>query len=193
MKEEPTNPHETFGVDRRKHLEQSKDSLRVPESYFDSRVVLLESALKQEFEVPADYFEQQQRTLSDSLQQVSRNDNSRSIRLWVSLAAAAMIAGVIYLMVPGKEQTVTFSEQLEQTPIEFEDLEQIEFDEEVYEEFIILDTVKPDTTSPLKKPVSIEDFKPSKGQSVISWDDIDADDIEEFLKDEESLPIIDEL
>ena len=193
MKEEPSNPHETFGVDTRKHLEQSKDSLRVPESYFDSRVVLLESALKQEFKVPADYFEQQQRTLSDSLQQVSRNDNSRSIRLWVSLAAAAMIAGVIYLMVPGKEQTVTFSEQLEQTPIEFEDLEQIEFDEEVYEEFIILDTVKPDTTSTLKKPVSIEDFKPSKGQSVISWDDIDADDIEEFLKDEESFPIIDEL
>jgi hypothetical protein len=149
--------------------------------------------LKQEFEVPADYFEQQQRTLSDSLQQVSAKGNGRSIRLWVSLAAAAMIAGVIYLMVPGKEQTVTFSEQLEQTPIEFEDLEQIEFDEEVYEEFIILDTVKPDTTSALKKPVSIEDFKPSKGQSVISWDDIDADDIEEFLKDEESLPIIDEL
>jgi hypothetical protein len=174
-------------------LEQSKDSLRVPESYFDSREVLLESALKQEFEVPADYFEQQQRTLSDSLQQVSAKGNGRSIRLWVSLAAAAMIAGVIYLMVPGKEQTVTFSEQLEQTPIEFEDLEQIEFDEEVYEEFIILDTVKPDTTSALKKPVSIEDFKPSKGQSVISWDDIDADDIEEFLKDEESLPIIDEL
>ena len=193
MKEEPTNPHETFGVGTRKHLEQSKDSLRVPESYFDSRVVLFESALKQEFKVPADYFEQQQRTLSDSLQQVSRNDNSRSIRLWVSLAAAAMIAGVIYLMVPGKEQTVTFSEQLEQTPIEFEDLEQIEFDEEVYEEFIILDTVKPDTTSTLKKSVSIEDFKPSKGQSVISWDDIDADDIEEFLKDEESFPIIDEL
>jgi hypothetical protein len=193
MKEEPTNPHETFGVDTRKHLEQSKDSLRVPESYFDSREVLLESALKQEFEVPADYFEQQQRTLSDSLQQVSAKGNGRSIRLWVSLAAAAMIAGVIYLMVPGKEQTVTFSEQLEQTPVEFEDLEQIEFDEEVYEEFIILDTVKPDTTSALKKPVSIEDFKPSKGQSVISWDDIDADDIEEFLKDEESLPIIDEL
>jgi hypothetical protein len=167
--------------------------LRVPESYFDSREVLLESALKQEFEVPADYFEQRQSTLSDSLQQVSANGDGRSIRLWVSLAAAAMMAGVIYLMVPGKEQTVTFSEQLEQTPIEFEDLEQIEFDEEVYEEFIILDTVKPDTTTTLKRPVSIEDFKPSKGQSVISWDDIDADDIEEFLKDEESLPIIDEL
>jgi hypothetical protein len=193
MKEEPINSHETFGVDTRKHLEQSKDSLRVPERYFDSREVLLESALKQEFEVPADYFEQQQRTLSDSLQQVSANGDGRSIRLWVSLAAAAMMAGVIYLMVPGKEQTVTFSEQLEQTPIEFEDLEHIEFDEEVYEEFIILDTVKPDTTTTLKKPVSIEDFKPSKGQSVISWDDLDADDIEEYLKDEESLPLIDEL
>jgi len=193
MKEELTNPNESFGDDTQKHLEQSKNSLRVPENYFDTHAVLLESALKQEFEVPADYFEHRQSTLSESLQQVSGNGNGRSIRLWVGFIAAAMIAGVIYLMVPHREQSVSFSEQLERTPIEFEDLEQIEFDEEVYEEFIILDTVKPDTSSTLKKPVSIEDFKPSKGQSVISWDDIDADDIEEYLKDEESLPIIDEL
>jgi hypothetical protein len=51
----------------------------------------------------------------------------------------------------------------------------------------------PDTVSTKKLPSSINDFKPSKGQSVISWDDIDADDIEEYLKDEESLQVIDEL
>jgi hypothetical protein len=109
------------------------------------------------------------------------------------LAAAAIMAGVVYVLIVDDNETPTFAEQLEQTPLEFEDLEEVEFEEDVYEEFIILDTINPDTISTRKSPVSVHDFKPSKGQSVISWDDVDAADIEEYLKDEESLEIIDEL
>jgi hypothetical protein len=69
----------------------------------------------------------------------------------------------------------------------------MEFDESVYEEFIADDTLRTDTLSKQNTSVSPQDFKPSKGQSVVTWDDIDADDIEEYLKDEETLNIIDEL
>ena len=193
MNEENKNSPEYFGMDRLKHLEKSKHSFRTPNGYFESRSVLLESALQREFEVPSDYFEKQAKVLEKSAAALSTSNAPKSIRLWASLAAAAMMAGVIYLLTMNDYETPSFSEQLAETPLEFEDLEHMEFEEDVYEEFIILDTIMPDTVSAKKKPISVQDFKPSKGQSVISWDDVDAADIEEYLKDEESLEIIDEL
>jgi hypothetical protein len=193
MNEEKKNDTEGFEKDALKQLEKSKECFRIPDGYFESRSALLESALQRDFEVPSDYFEEQTNELEKTLLASSNSNGQRSIRLWASLAAAAMMAGFVYLLIVNDNETPTFSEQLEQTPLEFEDLEEVEFEEDVYEEFIILDTINPDTVSTKKSPVSVQDFKPSKGQSVISWDDIDAADIEEYLNDEESLEIIDEL
>ena len=77
--------------------------------------------------------------------------------------------------------------------MEFEDLEEMELDETLYEELVVLDTLTPDTVSTKKLPDSVNDFKPSQGQHVISWDDLEVEDIQEYLKDEQSLNIIDEL
>ena len=193
MNEEKKNSTEDFDKNALKHLEKSKHSFGTPDGYFESRSALLESAMQREFEVPSDYFEGQAKELERTLLASSNSTGLRSIRLWVAFAAAAMMAGVVYVLIVDDNETPTFAEQLEQTPLEFEDLEEVEFEEDVYEEFIILDTINPDTVSTKKSPVSVHDFKPSKGQSVISWDDVDASDIEEYLKDEESLEIIDEL
>lgn len=193
MNEEKKDNTEGFDKGALKQLGKSKECFRVPDGYFESRSALLESALQREFEVPSDYFEGQAKELDKALLASSNSNGLRSIRLWVALAVAAMMAGVVYVLIVDDNEMPTFAEQLEQTPLEFEDLEELEFEEDVYEEFIILDTLNPDTVSTKKSPVSVHDFKPSKGQSVISWDDVDAADIEEYLKDEESLEIIDEL
>lgn len=183
-----------FSEETLKKLERSKMEMHVPDDYFEKKAILLESAMIRSFDVPEDYFENQQSQLSEKLMQASDGRTRlRSIRLWVSLAAAAMMAGVVFLLIPGKRENPSFSEQLYQCNLEFEDLEQVDFDEEVYDEFVVMDTIAPDTAAEKKIPASVNDFKPSKGQSVISWDDIDASDIEEYLKDEETLEIIDEL
>ena len=193
MNEENKNNTKDSDKDVLEHLENSKHSFVTPDGYFESRSAMLESALQRKFEVPSDYFEKQAKLLERSAGALSTSNSLRSIRLWASFAAAAMMAGVIYLLTVNDYETPSFSEQLAETPLEFEDLEHMEFEEDVYEEFIILDTIMPDTVSVKNKPISVQDFKPSKGQSVISWDDIDAADIEEYLNDEESLEIIHEL
>ncbi len=193
MIDESSHNKEGFQADTQRHLDASRDAMHVPKGYFETHASLLESTLKNEFEVPVDYFETQSSKLSGALQLESRNNTQRSIRLWAMPAAAAVFVGVLILVLPEKENSNSFAEQMEQTALEFEDLEYVEFDEEVYEEFIVLDTVKPDTVKAPAVIPSIQEFKPSKGHSVISWDDITADDIEEYLKDEETLEIIDEL
>jgi hypothetical protein len=193
MKDEQAHTNKGFTAETEKCLEISRQSLHVPSNYFESRSVLLESNLKDILEVPDGFYEGQSNLLITKIQEASANSNTRTIRLWIPLAAASVMVSILFMLIPGKEQAPSFSAQLEQATIEFEDLEELDFDEEVYEEFIILDTIKPDSSSTVKKPVSVNDFKPSKGQSVISWDDISAEDIEEYLKEEETLEIIDEL
>jgi hypothetical protein len=194
MKEEDTHNDARFSDEMLQHLERSEDALQVPEGFFESQQIRLESALNNPFETPPGYFEGQAAKLEQEIHpKLQEGPNGRTVRIWLSVAAAAVLAGVVFLVVTEKEEAVTFSQQLEQSQLEFEDLEEIEFDESVYEEFIVDDTLVPDTVATKKLPMSINDFKPSKGQSVISWDDIDAEDIEEYLKDEESLQVIDEL
>jgi len=193
MNERQSQMDSDFSTNTRELLDRSRHMLRVPDGYFESREALIKSAIKTEFDVPLHYFENQSSRLAEALQSASKRNTVRFLRSWLIPAAAAVVAGILFLVLPEKEKSVSFAEQLEQTPIEYEDLEEIEFDEEVLDEFIVLDTVVPDTVSADKTIPAIQDFKPSKGQSVISWDDISADDIEEYLKEEETLDIIDEL
>lgn len=194
MRQDNSTESEGFGEVSKKLLQQSLHSMEVPEDYFEKRAALHESSLNQPFEVPNDYFESQHSTLANTLNNdESTRKNARMIRLWVSLSAAAVLAGFVIMLIPGKRECPSFSEQLQNSELEFEDLEQIDFDEEVYEDFILSDTLTPDTVSAKKLPASVDDFKPSNGQSVISWDDIDSEDIEEYLNEEEALEIIDEL
>lgn len=194
MRQDDSYEFNGFSEETLKKLERSEMEIHVPDGYFEKKASLLESAMMRSFDVPEDYFENQQSQLSEKLMQVSEDRTRlRSIRLWVSLAAAAMMAGIVFLLIPGMSENPSFSEQLHQCNLEFEDLEHVDFDEEVYDEFVVMDTIAPDTITGKKIPASVNDFKPSKGQSVISWEDIDADDIEEYLKDEESLEIMDEL
>jgi hypothetical protein len=194
MKEEDTHNDARFSDEMLHYLDRSEDALQVPDGFFESQQIRLVSTLNNPFETPADYFDEQAMMLQQAMQATpQKGRNGRTVRIWLSVAAAAVLAGVVFLIVAEKEEPVTFSQQLEQSQLEFEDLEEIEFDESVYEEFIVDDTLVPDTVATKKLPKSINDFKPSKGQSVISWDDIDAEDIEEYLKDEESLQVIDEL
>ena len=194
MRQDNSTESEGFGEVSKKLLQQSLHSMEVPEGYFEKKAAMLEYSLNQPFEVPTDYFESQHSAFAKRLNKEDpKRPNARVIRLWVSLAAAAMLAGFVIMLIPDKRECPSFSEQLQNSELEFEDLEQIDFDEEVYEEFTLSDTLTPDTVSATKLPASVNDFKPSKGQSVISWDDIDAEDIEEYLNEEESLEIIDEL
>jgi hypothetical protein len=193
MSTEFSQNNKSVDRDTQKHLENSRSSFQVPDGYFDSKCTLLESAMKRDFEVPADYFDGHAKELEVKLHSKSVTTRYRSIRMWVTVAAAALMAGVIYWLKMNEKETPTFSEQLEQTELEFEDLEELEFEADMFEEFIILDTLTPDTAIGKQIQISIHDFKPSKGQSVINWDELDATDIEEYLKDEESFEIIDEL
>jgi hypothetical protein len=153
----------------------------------------MESAFKDVFEVPSCYFEKQARELGMTSITPPTGSRLRPMWVWATLAAAAMMVGFVYLFIVNDNETPTFTEHLEQTALEFEDLEEMEFEEDLFEEFIILDTLMPDTSNKIAKPISMDDFKPSSGQSVIEWEDIDAADIEEYLKDEESFEVIDEL
>jgi hypothetical protein len=194
MKEEDINNEPRFSDAVLHGMERSKEDLQVPEGFFDAQQIRLESALTNPFETPQGYFEEQAAKLEQEIHAMpQKGRNGRAVRIWLSVTAAAVLAGVVFLVATKQEDTTTFSQQLEQAQLDFEDLEEIEFDESVYDEFIVEDTLAPDTVSTKKLPKSINDFKPSKGQSVISWDDIDADDIDEYLKDEESLQVIDEL
>ena len=194
MKEENYDIEPRFSDPLLSQMERSKEAFQVRDDFFESQQIRLMSALNNPFETPADYFDEQATMLQQAMQATpQKGRNGRTVRIWLSVAAAAVLAGVVFLVVTEKEESVTFSQQLEQSQLEFEDLEEIEFDESVYEEFIVDDTLVPDTVATKRLPKSINDFKPFKGQSVISWDDIDAEDIEEYLKDEESLQVIDEL
>jgi hypothetical protein len=194
MKQEIPNEHSHLRQDTLSHLEHSKSAMSIPEGYFEANAAMLESALVETLETPQDYFDRQATELEQSLHAAQETPTKvRSMQFrWIA-AAAAVVAGVMVVVVPKQEEVLNFSEQLEQSDLEFEDLEELELDEELFEELIVPDTIIADTVVIEKLPASINDFKPSKGQSVISWDDIDAKDIEEYLKEERSLNIIDEL
>jgi hypothetical protein len=174
-------------------LNQSRDAFRTPAGYFESREALIASKVHETLETPVGFFEIQQSAILKAIENPKSSPGKRIIRMWLPIAAAAMLAGVVFLVWSEKRESPSFAEQLNETPLEFEDLEVIDFDPSVYEEFVEEDTLEADTTQLKKVPQNINDFKPSKGQSVITWDDIDAEDIEEYLKEEESLNIIDEL
>jgi hypothetical protein len=174
-------------------LQQSRESFHTPAGYFESREAMLASKIQETWQTPEGFFEARQAAILSAAKQPKSTAGTRVIRMWISIAAAAMLAGVVVLVWPEKSKIPSFAEQLNETPLEYEDLEVIDFDPDVYEEFVEEDTLVADTTQLKKVPQNVNDFKPSKGQSVITWDDIDAEDIDEYLKEEESLNIIDEL
>jgi hypothetical protein len=142
---------------------------------------------------PEAFFETQQVAILEAIELPKSSPKRRIIRMLLTTAAAAMLAGVAFLVWLDNRKMPSFAEQLNETPLEFEDLDVIDFDPSVYDEFVEEDTLVADSTQLKKVPQNVNDFKPSKGQSVITWDDIEAEDIEEYLKEEESLNIIDEL
>lgn len=166
----------------------------VPSGYFNSRQTLLESALHDEILVPDNYFETQAAMLQVKLKKESvESSGIRVLRLWGLLAAACAVGVALFVYSSYTRKEPSFADQLEQSNLEFEDLHEIEFDESIYEEFIVEDTIVCDTTAVQKTPIDVHDFKPSKGQHVITWDDIDDEDIREYLKDEEQFNVIDDL
>jgi hypothetical protein len=194
MKQDAHNEHDGLSETTRHALERSNHTLHVPDGYFEANASLLESAMQEQFKTPPDFFENQAAQLESSIiGHASTPVNGRVFRLWHVLAAAAVVTGVVFLVIPEKKEATTFAEELEQAQLEYEDLEEIELDEVLYEELVVLDTLPPDTISIKKMPASVLDFKPSQGQNVISWDDLEVEDIQEYLKDEQSLNIIDEL
>ena len=194
MKQDAHNEHDCLSEATRHALERSNQSLHVPDGYFEANASLLESTLQEQFRTPPDFFENQATQLESSLvANPSTPGNGRVFGVWHVLAAAAVVTGVVFLVIPEKKEAASFAEELEQAQLEFEDLEEMELDETLYEELVVLDTLTPDTVSTKKLPDSVNDFKPSQGQHVISWDDLEVEDIQEYLKDEQSLNIIDEL
>ena len=194
MKQDAHNEHDGLSETTRHALERSNHTLHVPDGYFEANASLLESAMQEQFITPPDFFENQAAQLESSIiGNASTLGNGRVFRLWHVLAAAAVVTGVVLLINPEKKEAASFAEELEQAQLEYEDLEEIELDESLYEELVVLDTLPPDTISNKKMPASVLDFKPSQGQNVISWDDLEVEDIQEYLKDEQSLNIIDEL
>lgn len=194
MKEQSDISDHVLGARLRDALEGSRVSFSVSEGYFESREVLIASKAHSALSTPEGYFEEKQVALLNEIKHRKVEAPNRMVRLWLPIAAAAMIVGFALLFWTEKQESVSFAQQLEQSPIEFEDLEVIDFDPSVYEEFVEdEDTVIADTTQLKKVPQNVSDFKPSKGQSIITWEDLDAEDIEQYLKEEESLNIIDEL
>ena len=193
MTEESNIQDPQMGKSLSEALHQSRDPFRTPAGYFESREALIASKVHETLETPVGFFETQQAAILEAAEHPKTSPGKRIIRMWLPIAAAAMLAGVVFLVWSENRKVSSFAEQLNETPLEYEDLEVIDFDPAVYEEFVEEDTLVADTTQLEKVPQNVNDFKPSKGQSVITWDDIDAEDIEEYLKEEESLNIIDEL
>lgn len=194
MKQDAHNEHDGLSETTRHALERSNHTMHVPEGYFEANAAMLESAMQEQFRTPPDFFENQAAQLESSLAaNPTTPGNGRVFRVWHVLAAAAVMTGVVFLVIPEKKEAASFAEELEQAQLEFEDLEEMEIDEMLYEELVVLDTLTPDTVSTEKLPDSVNDFKPYQGQHVISWDDLEVEDIQEYLKDEQSLNIIDEL
>ena len=194
MKQDAHNEHNGLSENTRHALERSNHTMHVHEGYFEANAAMLESAMQEQFKTPPDFFENQANQLESSLAaNPTTPGNGRVFRLWHVLAAAAVVTGVVFLVIPEKKEAASFAEELEQAQLEYEDLEEMELDETLYEELVVLDTLIPDTVATEKLPDSVNDFKPSQGQHVISWDDLEVEDIQEYLKDEQSLNIIDEL
>jgi hypothetical protein len=193
MTEESNIQDPQMGKSLSEALNQSRESFRTPAGYFESREALIASKVHDALETPEGFFETQQAAILEAAEHPKTSPGKRIIRMLLPIAAAAMLAGVVFLVWSENRKVSSFAEQLNETPLEYEDLEVIDFDPAVYEEFVEEDTLVADTTQLEKVPQNVNDFKPSKGQSVITWDDIDAEDIEEYLKEEESLNIIDQL
>ncbi|MFN5619990.1 MAG: hypothetical protein ACK478_01685 [Flavobacteriales bacterium] len=229
MKEDDPHDQAAMSSKMRSVLERSKDSLQVPEGYFETQAALLESKLQESFETPESFFDQQAGVLEqlcmhemDAMRFGSATNTrikdakglvesdasiafeskrGRVIRLWLTAAAAAALLGVIISVVPSNEESrsasafegTSFAVALGQSQLEYDDLNELELDETLYEELVVLDTLQPDTVSMKNLPKSVEEFKPAAGQRIITWDDITEEDIQEYLKEEQSLNIIDEL
>ena len=79
MKEEDTHNDARFSDEMLQHLERSKDALQVPEGFFESQQIRLESALNNPFETPPGYFEEQAATLDKALHANSQEEQTSKI------------------------------------------------------------------------------------------------------------------
>jgi len=175
-------------------VSRGSDLLLVPNGFFDAQSALLEDAMVPSAQVPDGFFESQENWLEHQMHLDETSNRTRRLGLvWIGLAAACVLGLVLMVYLPSSNNEGSFANQLEEASLEYDDLNEMELDESVYEEFIVEDTIIVDSVQIQKLPSSMDDFKPSKGQHVIRWDDIDADDIDEYLKEEESLNIIDNL
>lgn len=195
MKQEHNHEHAGIGDETLNQLDRSKKVIGVPEGYFEAKAVLLVSAMCDQFNTPEDYFENRAKQLESALDwEEPDQQKGRVVRIWWATAAAvAVLVGIGYIVVADNEQALSFAAQLEQAQLDYEDLEELDLDEALLEELVVMDTIVPDTIVINKLPDSVEEFKPADGQRVITWDDITNEDIEEYLKEEESLNIIDEI
>ena len=104
MKQDAHIEHDGLSETTRHALERSNQSLHVPDGYFEANASLLESTLQEQFKTPQDFFENQATQLESSLvANATTAGNGRVFRVWHVLAAAAVVTGVVFLVIPEKK------------------------------------------------------------------------------------------
>jgi hypothetical protein len=95
MKEENYDSEARFSDAMLPQMEHSNEMFQVPEGYFDAQQIRLESAMNTPFEAPPGYFEEQAAKLEQEMHAMpQKGRNGRTVRIWLSVAAAAVLAGV---------------------------------------------------------------------------------------------------
>lgn len=130
--------------------------------FFETRNARIISAIRLEsmrgehdLNVPDDYFNRAQENILGKLNSKGRIVPLRSKALWFSVAAAAAIAFVVFVIVPGnkRKQELSFATLLEQSDIDVDDVEYFASEDEVYDLFLafeessLQDTLVPDSAA----------------------------------------------
>jgi hypothetical protein len=131
--------------------------------------IRLEAADRNDLSVPEGYFEAGGDKILQRINPAAKVISMRSRFFWYAGAAAAMIAGVVFFILPGNKSTaeVSFAELAAKTELDLEDLEYFASEDELYdlyymyEEMQTSDTLVQDSTGQNLK--GLEAFETAPG------------------------------
>lgn len=135
----------------------------------------LETIGRNDLDVPAGYFEKGREAILQKTTPAVRVISMRSRFFWYAGAAAAIIAGVVFFILPDKNQAVntSFAELAGKTELDIEDVEYFASEDElydlfyVYEEIEVADTLVQDSTAQkMTGPETLDDLPAPAGGAV---------------------------
>lgn len=201
------------------------NDLSVNEAFFDQQSALIMSQIRlshhknddNQFKIPESFFENQETHIKKEI--FSKKNQTRSFRinlrvLSYAAAAAIVVIGLFVLWPKNSVNENSFATRLDETSLDFEDLEYFADEEEYYDLYfheMATDTISTDTLGVARDGAEVNEknetikLDPKTGlplqtdqttgssETNISWDEISQEDLLEYLMEEGDDELIDEM